>query len=196
MSKSVEMGSRLTSQHIGMGAGQFQPKHGHHRRFAGRLILPGSLANLCFVTLHVEKVVGDLERSTQITTIRRHHMSLLTRRSAEYCARFRTVLDQPAGLQRLQPCYRRSVEDLPLGKHVDHLAARHTSRSRRGPKRHHELAASLGIGMGIVFSQYLERTALQRVASQDRGRLVEGLMCACFATPQVVIIHRRQIIVH
>ena len=29
------------------------PKDGHHGRFAGRFILPGGLADLCFVTFHI-----------------------------------------------------------------------------------------------------------------------------------------------
>ena len=111
-------------------------------------------------------------------------------------AGFRAVLDQPAGFQRLQPGDRRSVQNLAFRHHVDHLAARHAARARRGPKRHDQFAAGLRVGMGIVFAQHLERTALQRVAGQDRGRLVKRLMCAGFAAPQVVVVHRRQIVMH
>ena len=43
--------------------------------------------------------------------------------------------------------------------------------------------------------QHLERAGLQRVARQDRGGLVERLIGGSLAPPQVVVIHRRQMVV-
>ncbi|MEA3173267.1 MAG: hypothetical protein QOF42_678, partial [Gammaproteobacteria bacterium] len=37
---------------------------------------------------------------------------------------------------------------------------------------------------------------LKGVARQDRGRFIEGAMCSRLSTAQIVIVHRRQIVVH
>ena len=53
-----------------------------------------------------------------------------------------------------------------------------------------------GIGMGVGFGQHLEGAGLQRVAGQDGGGFVEGLVAARLAAAQVVVVHGRQVVVH
>ncbi len=48
------------------------------------------------------------------------------------------------------------------------------------PSASDQFAARLRVGMGVRLGQHLEGAGLQRVAGQDRGRLVEGLV-ACSA---------------
>ena len=47
-----------------------------------------------------------------------------------------------------------------------------------------------------VGGKHLERERLQRIAGEDRGRLVELPMRRRAAAPQVVVVHRRQVVVH
>ncbi len=44
--------------------------------------------------------------------------------------------------------------------------------------------------------QHLERQRLQCVAHEERGRLVIGLVAGRSTAAQVIIVHRRQIVVH
>ena len=44
--------------------------------------------------------------------------------------------------------------------------------------------------------QDVEREGQQAVAGEDRGRLVERLVRGRLAAPQVVVVHRRQVVVH
>ena len=50
--------------------------------------------------------------------------------------------------------------------------------------------------MGVGLGQDLERASLQCVAGQDSRRLIKRLMCARLATPQIVIVHGRQVVMH
>ena len=52
------------------------------------------------------------------------------------------------------------------------------------------------IGMHLGARQNVEREGQQRVAGEDRGRLVVGLVRGRLAAAQVVIVHRRQVVVH
>ena len=53
-----------------------------------------------------------------------------------------------------------------------------------------------GIGMGLGPAQHVEGEGEQTVAGQDRGRLVEFLVRGRPAAAQVVVVHRRQVVVH
>jgi hypothetical protein len=46
-----------------------------------------------------------------------------------------------------------------------------------------------------VSGKHLEGERLQRIAGEDGGGLVKGTVAARFAAPQVVIIHRWQVVV-
>ena len=65
------------------------------------------------------------------------------------------------------------------GEHADHLAG----------------ACSRGaVPRGLV-GEHREGERLQRIADQHRGALVEGAVAGRAPAPQVVVVHRRQVIV-
>ena len=47
-----------------------------------------------------------------------------------------------------------------------------------------------------VDGEHFERERLQSIAGEDRGRLVELPVRRRAAAPQIVVVHRRQIVVH
>ena len=49
--------------------------------------------------------------------------------------------------------------------------------------------------MGVRLGQHLEGAGLQGVAGQDGGGLVEGAVARRLAAAQVVVVHRRQVVV-
>ena len=50
--------------------------------------------------------------------------------------------------------------------------------------------------MDVIARQQVEREGQQAVAGQDRRRLVERLVGGRLAAAQIVIVHRRQVVVH
>ena len=50
--------------------------------------------------------------------------------------------------------------------------------------------------MGLRTRQNVEGEGQQAVAGENRGRLVEFLVRGRLAAPQVVVVHRRQIVMH
>ena len=52
------------------------------------------------------------------------------------------------------------------------------------------------VASAAIGGEHLERERLQRVAGEDRGRLVELPVRRGAAAPQIVVVHRRQIVVH
>ena len=44
--------------------------------------------------------------------------------------------------------------------------------------------------------EHVERQRLQRVADENRGGFIERAMARGPAAPQIVVIHRRQVVVH
>ena len=65
------------------------------------------------------------------------------------------------------------------------LASRETSFSR-----------TRRIGVGRLVAQDLEGEGQQRVACEDGGRLVEGLVRGGLAAAQVVVVHGRKVVMH
>ena len=71
------------------------------------------------------------------------------------------------------------------------MPARPAARAR--PAQSAARISALGVGARI--GEDLEGERLQRVAGEDGGRLVEGAVGGRPAAPQVVVVHRRQIVV-
>ena len=59
----------------------------------------------------------------------------------------------------------------------------------------HQFGAHERVGMGGNVGQHLERQRVQRIACKNRGRLVERLVHRWLAAAQIVVIHRRQVVV-
>ncbi len=83
-----------------------------------------------------------------------------------------------------------------LGLDIKHLAARHAVHAGGLRQFQNKGAANLRIGMGFAMGQNLKCQREQRVSRKDRRRLVKFLVRRGLAAPQVIIIHRRQIIMH
>ena len=65
--------------------------------------------------------------------------------------------------------------------------------ARARPAQRAARTSALRIGRGI--GEYLESQRLQRVAGENRRRFVEGAVGRWAPAPQVVVVHRRQIVV-
>ena len=56
--------------------------------------------------------------------------------------------------------------------------------------------ADIGVLVHFRARQHVEGERQQGVAGENRGRLIEGLVHGRLAAPRVVIVHRRQVVVH
>ncbi len=88
------------------------------------------------------------------------------------------------------------VEALLHGFEIDGLAAGHAARADRVSQHAQHLdARGCGNGRGSVCENF-EGTGLQRVAHEDGRRFIEGAMAGGTSTAQIVVVHRRQVVVH
>ena len=118
-------------------------------------------------------------------------------RLAQHGAGLGRELDQLAGLQGLQPAESASSKRLAarLGQHVEHLPAAHAARPGGARQAAHQLGAHRRVAVRVLLGQHGEGVGLQRVAGEDRGRLVEGVVDGGLAAAEVVVVHRRQVVV-
>ncbi len=83
----------------------------------------------------------------------------------------------------------------PLDGQVDRLATRHALRAAGFRQRADNGQALRRVRRHRpVLSEDLEGQDLERIAGEDRGRLVESLVAGRPTPAQVVIVHRRQIV--
>src|SRR6185312_3353270 len=91
----------------------------------------------------------------------------------------------------------RDVETAALYFEIDRLTACHAETAARLGEQRDQLEAYGGRGgQRRVRREQLEGERLQPVADQNRRRLVVGLVAGGSAAAQIVIVHRRQIVVH
>ena len=84
-----------------------------------------------------------------------------------------------------------------LGLEVDRLTARHTDTADRAREQLHQAHADGRIRrQRRVASEQLECKRLECVAHEECRCLVVGLVARRPAPAQIVVVHRRQIIVH
>jgi hypothetical protein len=88
------------------------------------------------------------------------------------------------------------VERLAHGGEVDRLAAGHAARAGCLREELHHLQLGRGIVGERPAREDVEGEALQRVADQQRGRLVELDVHRGLAAPERVVVHRRHVVVH
>ena len=93
----------------------------------------------------------------------------------------------------MAPIDRSGAASRPAGR----ASGRPPCRARRPPwpARRPAAARTAGIAVRVLVRQHLEGQRLQGVAGQDRGRLVELLVTGGLAAPQIVVVHRRQVVV-
>ncbi len=83
-----------------------------------------------------------------------------------------------------------------LGGEIDHLPTDHALRARRGGQRQHQIGAHLCIAMRRGVGEHFEGARQQPVAGEDRRGFVVFDMRGGTAAAQIVIVHRRQIVMH
>ena len=83
-----------------------------------------------------------------------------------------------------------------VGLEIEALAADHAGGTASLRKPRDQLRAHGRVGMCLRPGEHGEGQRQQRVAGQDRGPLVEGLVHGGPAAAQVVVVHGGQVVVH
>ncbi len=163
-------------------------------RLAGGGVLLRRLAHLGGVGRQVEQIVGKLEGKADRRAEFGQPFAVGGRRAGNDRASLAGEADERAGLHRLQPDDACFVRPLALGFEVEGLAADHAAGAGGAGKRQHEGRAAFGRQHRRVVGDNVEGERQQRVAGKDRGRFVEGLVHRRLAATQVVVVHRRQVV--
>ena len=82
-----------------------------------------------------------------------------------------------------------------FGGEVEQLPADHAAETGSAGEFEHQFAADIGVGMDVRPGENIEGHGQQRIAGQNGGGFVEGLVHGRPAAAQVVIVHRRQVVV-
>ena len=144
----------------------------------------------------VDEVVGNLEGQTDIASIAAIRSARLRRHSVHDAGGLDRIFDQRAGLELLKARDRRDIELPAFRRQIHHLAAGHPGRSRGPGKFQHEIGPNPRVLVRFGIGQDFERQRVQAVAGQDRFRLAEGLVNRELATPELRIVHARQIVMN
>ena len=83
-----------------------------------------------------------------------------------------------------------------VGLQVDHLTTDHARPTSRPRQLRDEPQLHAGLQCIVVSGEHLERQRQQRVAGQDRGPVVECFPHRRLAAPDLVVVHRREVVVH
>ena len=175
------------------------PRDADERRLAFLGILAGALADGIGARPAVEEVVGDLEGGAERLPIGAESLSRRGIRPGEDGAGLDRKGEERAGLHRLEaPDFRLARGGVAVAPSAARSSiwppAMPASPAGAG-KPEDEVAPHRGVGMNRRIGEALEGERLERVAGEDRRRLVEGAMDARLAAAQVVVVHRRQIVV-
>ena len=159
--------------------------------------LPAVLPVSSVGALGVEQVVGDLERGPEVAPIGRELMALRERRAAQDRAGLGAVLDQAPGFQRLQ------ARDLGGASRLAPSASMSIIWPPAMPRAPEAAPSAATSSQRACGSEWVSGSAstskargLQRVAGEDRGRLVEGAVRGGLAAPKVVVVHGGQVVMH
>ena len=162
-----------------------------------RGIRAGGLAEQRRIAFHIEDVILDLEGEADVgpETLERRELGARgeagRQRPEQHAA-----LDQRSGLAPVHLLDLRDRELPSDGGQVDRLPAGHAAGAG-GPGEHADhLQARAGGGLaeGLV-GEHGKGQRLQRVPDQHRGALVVGAVAGRAPAAQVIVVHRRQVIV-
>ena len=182
---------------------RFEPDNRGKCQLAAFHILADPLADRGLGALRVEDVVGDLEGEPEGPAKRRKHGELIVAGRHRQATQFQGSTEQCAGLAPVDPfqprhllggrgcrqiadppAFRRQIVGLPAH---ERLAA--------GRPCQHEAAACGGRGRHAL-RECLKGQSLQGITAEDGGRLVKLAVAGGPASAEVIIIHRRQVIMH
>ena len=82
-----------------------------------------------------------------------------------------------------------------LGFEIEQLTADHAAETGRTGERFHQCDADDRVRRGRLVGEDVEGVGQKRVAREDRGRLIVFLMCGRLAAPEIIVVHRRQVVV-
>ena len=116
-------------------------------------------------------------------------------RAADDGAGLAGVAEEGAGLHRLHPADGVFAQSLVLRRKVEHLAADHSADTGSGCELPDQFYSDTCVGIGSRVGEDREGERQQRIAGEDRGRLVVGLVHGRLAAAHVVVVHRRQVVV-
>ena len=88
------------------------------------------------------------------------------------------------------------IEQTVFRLQIHHLAADHAMRPGGARQGGDQIDDHARVGMGRLAGQHVEGIGQQPVAGENGGRLVIGPVRRRPAAAQIVVVHRRQIVVH
>ena len=140
----------------------------------------------------VNEIVSELEGLADVFAEDGESYALVRGGSAEHCASLAGEADKRAGLHRLKPQDRRLVLRSAFGGDIEHLAAGHAAE----PGCLSQSAGKLNpdVGRDGEVGEDLKGERQEGIAGKDRGRLVEGLVNGRPSAAEVVVVHRRQVV--
>src|SRR5216684_2256106 len=172
------------------------------RRFAGVGVFAGRLSDRGSIAFDVENIVGDLECFSDNGAEAVERQSLMFVGPAESRSGDAAIAQQRARLHRLQLFdvrqvhLRRRRRKPAFCREIEHLASGHAAEPGRACKPEHERDADRGVRVGLRPCQDVECKREQAIAYQNGSCLVECLVQRRPAAAQVIIVHRRQVVVY
>ena len=160
-------------------------------------VLAGALAQRRLVAFGVEKVVGDLERRADRPAIGVERRARRRAGARQQGPRLDAEFEERPRFHRLQARdrldrERRAAVSASMSSiWPPTMPATPAARARPAQSAARIAASRIGPRIGENF----EGERLQGVARQNGGRLVEGAVSRRAAAPQIVVVHRRQIVV-
>ena len=193
--EQFKMGDRLFGEHQGLGPRPLDAEDGNEGRLAGVGVLADFLAEVALGSQRIQEIVGDLERQAEIVGEGFERVARRVAGLAEDGARLAGEGDELARLQSLEARDGADVDRLILRLQIHHLAADHALGAGGGGHGGDEPAAHLRVGVGRGIAEDSEGERQQCIAGQNRRRLAEFDVAGGLAAPQIVVVHRRQIVV-
>ena len=191
-----QCGLRRAGEFIAAAPGRLQPQRRDQRRLVALRVFAGAFAELRVSALRVENIIGDLKGRAQRAAVIIERGALGGVGAPQRGAGQDRKAQQRAGLHRLEALglvfAQRRLGRLRL--QIKRLPADHAADARGAGEAEHKLGADGGIGMGRGIGEDVEGQRQQRVAREDRRRLVIGAVQARPAAPYIVIVHAREII--
>ena len=176
-----------------------RPRRSTRVRLALLLVLAGALAHGLRGGLPVEDVVGDLEGGAERPAVgargaARAGGSARPRMAPASTEKARIAPVFIAWSRRIAGLVQARLAVAALRREVEHLAADHAAEPRGAGEAEHEVGPDGAVRIGRGIGQHLEGEGLERVAGEDGGRLVEGLVHGRPAPAQVVVVHGGQVV--
>ena len=171
---------------------RFHAVDARERQFAGVGVLVRVLSEMFGGLHHVQQVVRDLEEKAQAVAVSRQCGQGRIVGAGGASAHATRRANQRASLRRVDDLEPLAVVRRPAPDGVEQLAADHTTRRRR------EFADQRDkhVGGEICLGDDLERVVQQRVAGQNGRGFVGVDVERGPAATEVVVIHRRQVVMH